>query len=288
MIYKKAQHRSLADLRWYCLARKFSILWQKSTFGCHLRRIKSFYHEKLLRQHFLLWKETIDEEKNEEQATEYYHQQLLRHTLHNWWTVTVQQRQESHLALEHLHRKRLQTTWQLWKTQFAKRRLRQRQFNMANEQYHRTVLVRVSFVRFLGGRLSTVESFISKFYHLWQTNTSQRQHEREKNLRASYHRRIHMQRICFQAWVTYTEYRRRKNTHKSKVNERENHVLSLPSERVQDYYQRRLVGRIYAQWKEALTSQLLIQQHEHRLAQLRERVLLRWAWERWKYCSYRW
>ena len=146
VIYKKAQHRSLDDLRWYCLARKFSILWQKSTFGCHLRRIKSFYHEKLLRQYFLLWKETIDEEKNQEQATEYYHQQLLRRTFHNWWTVIVQKRQESHLALEHLHRKRLQTTWQLWKTQFAKRRLRQRQFNMANEQYHRGVIGRVSFV----------------------------------------------------------------------------------------------------------------------------------------------
>ena len=32
VIYKKPQHRSLDDLRWYCLARKFSILWQKRVF----------------------------------------------------------------------------------------------------------------------------------------------------------------------------------------------------------------------------------------------------------------
>ena len=144
MIYKKAQHRSLADLRWSCLARKFSILWQKSTFGCHLRRVKALYHEKVLRRCFLLWRETINEERDEQQATEFYHQQLLRRTLQVWWTVTVQQRQDSHLAREHLHRKRLQSTWHLWKTQLAKRQLRQRQSSRAHEQSHRTLLTRVS------------------------------------------------------------------------------------------------------------------------------------------------
>ena len=101
-----------------------------------------------------------------------------------------------------------------------------------------------------------------------------------------------MQRICFQAWLTYTEYRRRKNTHKSKGRAERiilahSSLFCFRSERVEDYHRRRLLGRVYAQWKEALTSQLVIQQHEHRLIELQERVLLRWAWERWKSCSYR-
>ena len=53
-------------------------------------------------------------------------------------------------------------------------------------------------------------------------------------------------------------------------------------ERVEDYYHRHLTGRIYNHWKEALTRKYLIQQHEHRLAQLQENVLMRWAFERWK------
>ncbi|CAF5212837.1 unnamed protein product [Rotaria magnacalcarata] len=101
--------------------------------------------------------------------------------------------------------------------------------------------------------------------------TSQRRQEVEKSLRSNYHYRIHLQRICFNAWVTYTEYRRRKNSHKK---------------RVHDYYQKRLTGKIYAKWKEALTRKFLMQQHQHRLAELQERVLMRWAFERWKLYLY--
>ena len=61
--------------------------------------------------------------------------------------------------------------------------------------------------------------------------------------------------------------------------------MSIVLERVHDYYQRHLLGRIYAGWKQALTRNLLIQQHEHRLAELQERVLKRWAFEQWKSCS---
>jgi hypothetical protein len=57
--------------------------------------------------------------------------------------------------------------------------------------------------------------FIFKFYHTWKMNTHQRQQELEKHLRANYHYRIHLQRICFNGWLTYTEYRRKKNLHKS-------------------------------------------------------------------------
>lgn len=58
----------------------------------------------------------------------------------------------------------------------------------------------------------------------------------------------------------------------------------LHLERVHDYYQKHLVERIYSNWKQALTRKLLIQQHQHRLAQLQEKVLMRWAFERWKSC----
>ena len=47
-------------------------------------------------------------------------------------------------------------------------------------------------------------------------NTHQRRQELEKRLRANYHYRIYLQRICYNAWFTYIEYRRRKNIHKSK------------------------------------------------------------------------
>ena len=58
--------------------------------------------------------------------------------------------------------------------------------------------------------------FSLKFYHQWRIQTDRRRSEHEKTLRAHYHYRLHMQRICFQAWITYTEYRRRKNNHKSR------------------------------------------------------------------------
>jgi hypothetical protein len=51
---------------------------------------------------------------------------------------------------------------------------------------------------------------------MWQINTYQRRQEHEKGLRANYHYRIHLQRICFNAWLTYADYRRKKNLHKSR------------------------------------------------------------------------
>lgn len=61
----------------------------------------------------------------------------------------------------------------------------------------------------------------------------------------------------------------------------------FPLERVHEYYQKRLLERIYQNWKQALTNKLLMQQHEHRLAQLQERILLRWAFEQWKSRTHR-
>lgn len=46
-------------------------------------------------------------------------------------------------------------------------------------------------------------------------NTNDRQRDVEKRVRATYHYRIHLERVCFNALLTYTEYRRRKNLHKS-------------------------------------------------------------------------
>lgn len=51
---------------------------------------------------------------------------------------------------------------------------------------------------------------------MWQINTYQRRQEYEKGLRANYHYRIHLQRICFNGWLTYADYRRKKNLHKSR------------------------------------------------------------------------
>ncbi|CAF3748806.1 unnamed protein product [Rotaria sp. Silwood1] len=243
VIYKKPQHRSLDDLRWYCLARKFSILWQTKIFGCHLRRIKFFYEQKLLKKYFQLWKNIIENNPKELIAIAFYHRQLLKTYFYIWLNFTSQDQ----IAIEHINHKRIQHAWNIWKMQLNKRRLHQQQFIIAYRQYHRRVLFR--------------------FYHIWQINTYQRRQEHEKSLRSNYHYRIHLQRVCFNAWLTYTEYRRRKNIHKK---------------RVHDYYQRCLVGRIYSKWKQALTRKFLIQQHEHRLAQLQERVLMRWAFEQWK------
>ena len=43
--------------------------------------------------------------------------------------------------------------------------------------------------------------------------------------------------------------------------------------------------RIYSNWKQALTRKLLIQQNQHRLARIQEKVLMRWAFEQWKTCE---
>jgi len=43
-----------------------------------------------------------------------------------------------------------------------------------------------------------------------------RQENVEKRLRAVYHHRIYLQRICFNAWLTYVDYRQKKNLHKSR------------------------------------------------------------------------
>jgi len=104
----------------------------------------------------------------------------------------------------------------IWKIQLNKRRLHQKQFLIANEQYHRRVLSRVLLS--LKTNYLFIFYFFVKFYHAWKINTYQRQQELEKRLRANYHYRIHLQRICFNGWLTYTEYRRRKNIHKSKEN----------------------------------------------------------------------
>lgn len=143
VIYKKAQHRSLDDLRWYCLARKFAILWQKATFGCHVRRIRSFYHHRLLRSSFTQWRNIVRHHPLEEKALSFYHQHLLRRCFQSWWNFSVEHRPEDQLAIEHLHRKRLQRTWLLWKSQTFKRQWRQRQYELAQGKYHRTLLSRV-------------------------------------------------------------------------------------------------------------------------------------------------
>ncbi|CAF0906385.1 unnamed protein product [Adineta ricciae] len=243
VIYRKPQHRALDDLRWYCLARKFSILWQKHVFGYHLRRIKSFYERKLLNKYFYVWRETIQDDHIESIAIEFYHRCLLKTHFQIWLNFTSQTQK----AIDHLNRKRLQNTWNMWKIQFNKRYVHQQQVQLATEQYHRQLAAR--------------------FYYTWQVNTQQRRQEHEKHLRANYHYRIHSQRICFNAWLTYSDYRRKKNTHKKRVHE---------------YYQKHLLEKIYRNWKQALTNKLLMQQHEHRLAQLQERVLMRWAFEQWK------
>ncbi|CAM4809910.1 unnamed protein product [Rotaria magnacalcarata] len=247
VIYKKPQHRSLEDLRWYCLARKFSILWQKKIYGCHIRRIKSYYQQKLLQKYFHLWKYVIKNDPYELIAVQFYHQQLIKNYFHVWLNFNSL----TQLAVEHINHKRIKNTWTMWKLQLHKRQLHQQQYATANKQYNKKIQ--------------------SHFYYIWQMKTSQRRQEVEKSLRSNYHYRIHLQRICFNAWVTYTEYRRRKNSHKK---------------RVHDYYQKRLTGKIYAKWKEALTRKFLMQQHQHRLAELQERVLMRWAFERWKLYLY--
>ncbi|CAF1271767.1 unnamed protein product [Adineta steineri] len=243
VIYRKPQHRALDDLRWYCLARKFSILWQKYVFGCHLRKIKLMNENRLLKKYFHLWKNTSQNDQSELIAIEFYQRQLLK-TYFQIWLTFISQNQ---IAVEHLNHKRIKNTWNIWKIQLNKRRLHQHQFMIANEQYHRMILTR--------------------FYHIWQINTNQRRQEHEKRLRANYHYRIHVQRICLNAWFTYKDYRQKKNLHKNRVHE---------------YYQKHLLGRIYKNWRQALTRKLLIQQHESRLAQLQERVLTRWAFEQWK------
>jgi hypothetical protein len=116
-------------------------------------------------------------------------------------------------------------------------------------------------------------------------STNQRRTDLEKGLRANYHYRIHLQRVCFNAWITYAEYRRRKNIHKSKKIEFSMKDSVFCLERVHEYYQRHLTERIYSNWKQALARKLLIQQNEHRLAQLQKRVLIRWAFEQWKSCA---
>jgi hypothetical protein len=137
VIYKKPQHRSLDDLRWYCLARKFSILWQKHVFGDHLRRIKILVQQKLIRKYFLRWKNN----PYDQIAIEHYHRRLLKNYFHFWFNFLS----KNQIAIEFLNHKRIQTTWILWRTQLNKRRLHQQQFQIANEQYHRKVLSRVRF-----------------------------------------------------------------------------------------------------------------------------------------------
>lgn len=137
VIYKKPQHRSLDDLRWYCLARKFSILWQKYTFGCHLRRIKFLYQQKLIRKYFLLWKNN----QYDSIAIEYYHKKLLKTYFHLWLSFLT----KTQIAIEFLNHKRMKNMWIIWKIQLNKKHLHQQQYQIANEQYHRKILSHVNF-----------------------------------------------------------------------------------------------------------------------------------------------
>jgi hypothetical protein len=139
VIYRKPQHHVLDDLRWYCLARKFSILWQEHVFGCHLRRIKSIYQQKLLRKYFHLWKHTVKDDRYELIAIEFHHRKLLK----NYFQIWVNFISQNQRAVEYLNHKRIKNTWTIWKIQLNKRRLHQHQFSIANEQYHRKVLSRV-------------------------------------------------------------------------------------------------------------------------------------------------
>lgn len=143
VVYKKAQNRNLNDLRWYCLARKFSILWQKFTFGCHLRRIKSYYRAKELRKYFILWKQTIFENQLEERALKIYEHRLLRNAFQFWFTSTIQERDDIQLADEHFGRKRLSMAWMIWRQKLFERQKRNRQYTVAAEKYNRSLVIRV-------------------------------------------------------------------------------------------------------------------------------------------------
>ena len=180
VIYRKPQHRSLADLRWYCLARKFAHLWRERTFK--RTNAVEFHHRRLLTNAFALWLHSV--------------------------------RHDHQLTRDHLHRRRMKNTWNLWRLQWNKRRLRQHHMITAREQYDRQLTFRVSSNPSLPSYVDCFPSPV-QFYTIWQISTSHRRQEAQKDLRAQYHRRIHLHRICFHAWLTYAEYRRRKNAHKS-------------------------------------------------------------------------
>lgn len=55
---------------------------------------------------------------------------------------------------------------------------------------------------------------------------------------------------------------------------------------MQEYYHRRLMERIYSNWKQALARKISMQQNEDHLAQLQQRILTRWAFEQWKSCMH--
>lgn len=139
VIYKKSHQRSITELRWFCLARKYSLLWQKRAFHCHLRRIKQFSEERLLKRYFILWKKATKTHPYEHIALQFYHQNLLKTYFHQW----MHSNSQTQLAVEFLDHRRIKTTWYLWKNQFSKRRLHQRQYQLATEQCHRKILSHV-------------------------------------------------------------------------------------------------------------------------------------------------
>lgn len=61
-------------------------------------------------------------------------------------------------------------------------------------------------------------------------------------------------------------------------------MMRISLERVHEYYHRRLMERIYSNWREALARKMSMQQNQHRLAQLQTRIVTRWAFEQWKSC----
>ena len=142
VVHRKVEHYSLEKLRWYCLARKFSILWQDKVFGYYLRPIKHFYQQKLLKKYFNLWKSIIQDEKYEYVAIEFHHQKLSKKYFQIWFNLTLLNQK----AMKYINHKRIQTTWYTWKKQLNKRRLHQQQCTIANKQYYRTVLSRVYFI----------------------------------------------------------------------------------------------------------------------------------------------
>ena len=155
VIYRKAQQRSFNELRWFCLARKFSILWQKRVFTCHLRRIKSFYQKKLTQKYFLLWKNSTKTHPYEHIAIEFYHKNLLKTFFQLW----IQSLDRNQLADGFLYRKRIQSTWCLWKTQLHKRQLHQRQYQIASDQYNHKIVSLVGSCCFC---FSSIEHFLFK------------------------------------------------------------------------------------------------------------------------------
>ncbi|CAF1495253.1 unnamed protein product, partial [Didymodactylos carnosus] len=105
------------------------------------------------------------------------------------------------------------------------------------------------------------------FYYLWQAQTSQKRKNFQLHLFSDHHYRQQLQRVCFHAWLSYADYRKRKNMHKNRVHK---------------YYQHHLVEKYYLNWRQCYTHRLKINQNQQRLNELQKQILLRWAFNNWK------